>query len=125
MATRRKRRTYKKRKAKTFVLSKYNIGIGLIILGFLYFFSLFLAKDSPVFNILTEYASIAFGNIGITIFFILAIICGLVVLFRGYLMQTVIKQSVLLMLFISAIINFPIIDSELSLSSDVSRFSEL
>lgn len=122
MARRKKRRT---KKTRTFTLSKYNVGIGLILLGFLYFFSFSLAQESPLFKILTEYASIAFWWIGLNIFFILAIICWFVIIFRGYLMQTVIKQSILVMLFISAIVNFPIIDSELSLSSDITRFSEL
>gem|GEM_PF-4863838 len=35
----------------------------MLILGILYFFSFYLAKGSPVFDFLTQYAKIAFGEI--------------------------------------------------------------
>ena len=51
------------------MLNKYKLGIAMFIVGGLYFFSLYLAKGSPVFDILTNYASIVFGDIGLNIFF--------------------------------------------------------
>lgn len=106
------------------MLNKYNVSITLIILGFLYFFSLFFAQGSPVFKFLTEYASIAFGEIGLNIFFFLAIASGILILIRWYLMSSLLKQSALIMVFVSAILNFSILDSEWSLASNVNSFSE-
>ncbi|NOZ44350.1 MAG: hypothetical protein GXP45_04370 [bacterium] len=103
------KRRYRKKK-KSITLNKYKIGIGLIALGGIYFFSLYLAKGSPVFKFLTQYASIAFGNIGLNVFFSLSIITGFLILSKGYLMKLLIKQSILLMIMISAIINFPVIE---------------
>ncbi len=103
------RRKYR-RKKKSITLNKYKIGIGLITLGGIYFFSLYFAKGSPVFEFLTQYASTAFGIIGLNVFFMLSIITGILIINKGYLMRLLIKQAILLMVLVSAIINFPIIE---------------
>jgi len=59
----------KSKKSKGILLNKYKVGVGLAILGGLFFFSLSLAEGSPLFDFLRSYASIAFGDIGMNIFF--------------------------------------------------------
>ena len=107
------RRRYKKSR-KTLVLSKYRLWVAMIILWWLYFFSLYLAKWSPVFEILTNYASIAFGEIWLNIFFGLSVLVGILILYKWYLMNLFIKQFLLIMVLISGILNFPIIDWDTS-----------
>lgn len=82
----------------------------MLILGILYFFSFYLAKWSPVFDFLTQYAKIAFGDIGLNIFFGLCILVGVLVLVRGYLIRLMIKQFLVVMVLVSAILNFPVLD---------------
>ncbi|HOG15533.1 MAG TPA: DNA translocase FtsK, partial [Candidatus Absconditabacterales bacterium] len=107
------RRKYKRRK-KTVILSKYKLGAGMIILGGLYFFSLYLAEGSPIFELLTNYASVAFGEIGLNVFFGLCILVGILILYKGYLMNLLIKQFLIMMMLVSGVLNFPIIDGEIS-----------
>ncbi|HRU50204.1 MAG TPA: DNA translocase FtsK [Candidatus Absconditabacterales bacterium] len=107
------RRKYKRRK-KTVILSKYKLGAGMIILGGLYFFSLYLAEGSPIFELLTNYASVAFGEIGLNVFFGLCILVGILILYKGYLMNLLIKQFLIVMMLVSGVLNFPIIDGEIS-----------
>lgn len=79
----------------------------LIILGAVFFFSKIVAPEAPIFKFLSEYASIAFGEIWLGVFFALCILVGILILWRGDLMKTLIKQFVLLMFFVSGILNFP------------------
>ena len=44
-------------------INKYNVGITLLILGALFFFSKVVAPEAPIFKFLSEYASIAFGEV--------------------------------------------------------------
>jgi len=104
MARRRRRKTTK------IVLNKFKIGISLSILWWLYFFSLYLAKWSPIFDFLTRYASIAFWEIGLNIFFWLCIATGIAIISKGYLIRALVKQFIILMILISAIINLQIIE---------------
>lgn len=82
----------------------------MTILGGLFFFSLYLAKGSPVLKFLTDNASIAFGQNGLYIFFALSFFVGILIMAKWYLMNTLIKQFAAAMFMISAIINFPIVD---------------
>jgi len=100
----------RRKKKKSIILNKDKIGISMIILWWLYIFSRYFAKGSPVFKFLTEYASIAFGQVGLTVFFILCAITWIIILSKGYLMRLIIKQFLILMIIISAILNFPIIE---------------
>jgi len=86
----------------------------MFILWWLYFFSLYLANWSPIFDILTNYASVAFWEIWLNIFFGLCILVGILILSKWYLMNLLIKQFLLLMMLLSGIINFPIIDWDIS-----------
>jgi len=83
----------------------------MLILGILYFFSFYLAKDSPVFDFLTQYAKIAFGDIWLNIFFGLCILVGILILIKWYLIKLLIKQFLVVMVLVSAILNFPVLDS--------------
>jgi 1,4-dihydroxy-2-naphthoate octaprenyltransferase len=71
-----------------------------------------LAKESPILKFFSEYASVPFGEIGLMIFFGLSIIVGAMILSKGHLMKLLIKQFLTLMMLVSAILNFPIIDGE-------------
>lgn len=84
----------------------------MVIVGGLYFFSLYLAEGSPIFDFLQHYASVAFGQLGTTIFFWLSIIVGILVLIKGYLMSLLIRQFLLVLMIASAVLNFPIVDGE-------------
>lgn len=117
-----RRRKYKRRKS-TFTLNKTNVGLSLIILWWLYFFSLFMAEWSPLFEILTEYASIWFWEIWLNVFFALCVLSGILIMLKWYLMKTIVKQSVLLMILISWLLNFPIIDNWL-IQATTTNFAE-
>ncbi len=107
------KRRYRKKK-QTIVLSKYKLGVTMIALWWLYFFSLYLANWSPVFDILTNYASIVFGEIGLNIFFWLSMLVWILVISKWYMMNLIIKQFLVVMILVSGIINFPIIDWDTS-----------
>jgi polyferredoxin len=61
----------RRRKKKNLILNKYRLGIGMTVLGSLFFFSLYFAEGSPVLMFLKTYASVAFGEVGLYIFFAL------------------------------------------------------
>jgi len=103
-----------RRKKKNIVLNKYRLGISMTILGSLFFFSLYFAEGSPVLMFLRTYASIVFGEIGLYVFFALCFFVGIVIITKGYLMKLVMRQFMIIMLIISAVINFPIIDGDAS-----------
>lgn len=86
----------------------------MFVLWWLYFFSLYLAKGSPIFDILTNYASVVFGEIWLNIFFWLCMLVWILVISKGYLMNLIIKQFLVVMVLVSGIINFPIIDWDTS-----------
>ena len=99
-----------RRRKKNVVLNKYKLGMSMTILGSLFFFSLYFAEGSPVLMFLKTYASIVFGEIGLYVFFALSFVVGIIIMAKGYLMKLVIKQFMIIMVIISAVINFPIID---------------
>lgn len=105
MAKRRKRR-----KTKSLVLNKYKVWVSMIVLWWLYFFSLYLAQGSPILEILTSYASVAFGKIWLNIFFGLSVVVWTLILTKAHLMRILIKQFVAVMFLVSALLNFNIID---------------
>jgi hypothetical protein len=103
----------RRRSTTTLKINKYTVGTSLIILGFIFFFSKFAAPDAPIFSFLSNYASIAFGQIGLVVFFALCIVMGILIMFKGYLMKTLLKQFALLMFTLSGILNFPAMSEEL------------
>jgi len=82
----------------------------MFLLWWLYFFSLYLAKWSPIFEILTNYASVVFWEIWLNIFFGLCMLVWILIISKWYLMNLLIKQFLVVMVLVSWIINFPIID---------------
>ncbi len=106
------KRRYTRRKKKTLILNKYKLGIAMFILWWLYFFSLYLAQWSPVLDVLTNYASIVFGEIWLNIFFGLCMLIWMLIVSKWYLINLLIKQFVVVMVLVSGIINFPIIDGD-------------
>jgi prepilin signal peptidase PulO-like enzyme (type II secretory pathway) len=81
-------------------------------LGGLFFFSLSFADSSPVFSFLRDYAAIPFGEIGLYIFFALCFLVGILIMAKGYLMKLLVRQFFLVMIIVSAILNFPIVDGD-------------
>ena len=79
-------------------------------MGSLFFFSLYFAEGSPVLTFFKTYASVAFGEVGLYVFFALCFLVGIIIMAKGYLMKLVIRQFMVMMMIISAVINFPIID---------------
>lgn len=47
------------------------------------------------------------------VFFALCVIVGILIMIKGYLMQLLIKQFMIMMVIVSAVINFPIIDGDI------------
>lgn len=82
----------------------------MLIIWILYFFSLSLAEGSPVFDFMTNYAKIAFGEIWLNIFFGLCIVVWILIMAKWYLMRLLIKQFLIIMLLVSWLLNFSIID---------------
>lgn len=82
----------------------------MLIIWILYFFSLSLAEWSPVFDFMTNYAKIAFGDIWLNIFFGLCIVIWILIMAKWYLMRLIIKQFLVIMLLVSALLNFSVID---------------
>ena len=70
----------RRKKGKNIVLNKFKLGIGLTVLGGLFFFSLSFAESSPVFSFLRDYAAIPFGEIGLYIFFALCFLVGILIM---------------------------------------------
>ncbi len=97
---------------KKITLTKYKVGIGMFVLWALYFFSFYLAKGSPIFALLSDYASVAFGKIWLNVFFWLCMLVGILIMAKWYLMKTIIKQFFTFMVLVSWVLNFPIVDWE-------------
>ena len=66
-----------------------------------------------MFDFLKSYASIIFGDVGLNIFFLLSIVVGFGILAKGKLMKLLIRQFMVVMVLVSAILNFPIVDGEM------------
>ena len=96
------------------MLNKFKLGIGLTILGSLFFFSLYFAEWSPVIMFLRTYASIAFGEVGLYVFFALCFLVGIFIMAKGHLMKLLMRQFIIINIIISAVINFPIIDGDVA-----------
>lgn len=77
----------------------------MIILGILYFFSRMMAQGSPIFNFFTKYSTIAFWEIWLFFFFILAIVVGILVLVKWHLAKFLVKYYFALLILISAFLN--------------------
>ncbi len=63
---------------------------------------------------LKTYASIVFGEVWLYVFFALCFIVGIIIMAKGYLMKLLIRQFMVMMVIISAVINFPIIDGDMT-----------
>lgn len=100
----------RRRKSKSIILNKYKLWTSFIALWWIFFFSFYLAEGSPIFVFLQEYASVPFGEIWLLLFFALCILVGIMILAKWHLIKLLIKQFLLVMIIISAILNFPTID---------------
>ena len=105
-----RRRTYRSKKASGITLDKYTIGWWFIVLWVLYFFALFMAPTSPILQWFHQASYFIFGKMGTPPFFALSIIFGIFVLFKWHLISVLTKQFLILLLLVSAILNFPVLD---------------
>ena len=64
-----------------------------------------MAQGSPIFNFFTKYSTIAFGEIWLFFFFILAIVVGILVLIKWHLAKFLVKYYFALLILISAFLN--------------------
>jgi hypothetical protein len=62
-------RRRRRKRTKSIILNKYKVGVSMVAIGGLYFFAFGLADGSPLLNFFQTYASIAFGEIGVHVFF--------------------------------------------------------
>ena len=84
----------------------------MIVVGALYFFSVSFAQDSPILGLFNRIITLLVGEIGIHIFFGLAILSGVLILVKQVLTKTIVKQFVILSMIISAILNFPVLEEQ-------------
>ena len=105
MARRRRRST-----RSTFKINKYQIGIGFMLIGLLFLFAKQFAPDAPLLWRFSKATSYAFGETWLVVFFILCVLVWILILWKGYLMKTLIKQFFSLMFLTSAILNFQAIE---------------
>ena len=64
-----------------------------------------MAQGSPIFNFFTKYSTIAFGEIWLLFFFVLAIVVGVLVLVKWHLAKFLVKYYFALLMLISAFLN--------------------
>lgn len=113
-----RRRVTRSRRRSTFTIDKYTIGRGFIVLGVLYFFAYFMAPTSPILHWFHQASYIVFWKIGTAPFFAVSIIFGLMVLIKWHLMNLLTKQFLILLVLLSWIFNFPLIDKSKDSFSD-------
>lgn len=109
-----RRRSYKSRSSKSFnvfVLDKYTIWWWFIVVSALYFFALFMAPDSPILGRFHQASYFVFWETGTPPFFALSFIFGVLVLLKSNLIRILTKQFLLLLLLVSASLNFPVLDN--------------
>ncbi len=87
-----------------------SIGSFFLIIGCLYFFALTLASNSPLINLFNQRASLIFGQSWVETFFAILIIFGVLIIWRGKFLSTLLKQCIIILIFVSALLNFPVID---------------
>jgi len=61
-----------------------------------------------------RYAQIAFGEVGLTIFFALCVLAGTLIIAKGHLIKQILRSFTVGLVLISGLINFPIVDGQSS-----------
>ena len=105
-----KRRRKRRKKSTAVVLNKYKLGSFFVVLGGLYFFAYFLASESPLIQFFERGAFAIFGELGTGPFFALSIVVWLMFMVQWHMIKTLAKQFILMLVFVSAFLNFQIID---------------
>ena len=105
MARRRTRRTTKVK------LDRAKIGWGLLALGALYFFSYFMAPESPIFTGLSYPTDQLFGLKWGFVFFGLLVLIGFLVLIRPkFYTKRLFKFGFIILMLVCAVLNFELLD---------------
>ena len=81
-----------------------------MLIGLLFFFAKQFAPDAPLLWRFSKATSYAFWETWLVVFFILCVLVWILILWKGYLMKTLIKQFFSLMFLTSAILNFQAIE---------------
>jgi len=99
------------RKTANIVLDRYKIGAGMLVLWALYYFSYFMAKDSPIFNGLSYVTTQLFGWAWSFVFFWLLIFLWLLILIRPrFYTKRLFKFAFIILMLVCAILNFELLD---------------
>lgn len=69
-----------------------------------------MAPDSPILQRFHQASHFVFGERGTPPFFGVLFIFGIVVLLKGHLIRLLTKQSIILLVLVSAGLNFPVLD---------------
>jgi hypothetical protein len=110
MAKRKKR---KSRKTKKKVLTKWHIGLPLLFISFLFFFSLIFSPTGLAYQILSFVPTFFFGKRGTLLFFGALFVLGLwIILDETVLRKSPFKKFFVLLITILPIFSFPILYDE-------------
>lgn len=111
MARRRTRRSTRSRKTKIININKRNVGIPVLILCFLYIFTYFFAPDTPIAVLLSKVGNMIYGSKWTLYIAFLGIIYFLAIYYKSYLIKSLTTKFFFLSIFLSSIINFPVVES--------------
>lgn len=110
MARKRTRRT-STRRTKVINLSKRNVGIPVLIVCFLYIFTYFFAPETPIAWLLSKVWDMIYGEKWTIYIAFLWLIYFLAIYNKTYLIKSISNKFFLLSIFISSIINFPVVEN--------------
>lgn len=72
---------------------------------------MWFAQESPLMKIFSNYASYLIGDVGVTLFFWLLFFVGVILRFQMNRMKFVIKMFLVLLVLLSSLLNFPVLDT--------------
>lgn len=106
-----RRKTNTRSKSKQIHLNKYNIWIPFILIGFLYYFCYFFAKDTPIFQRFESVGSFIFGISGLLVISAFALIFGILCIYKEAYIWRFFKQFAILSILVSMFMNITIVSS--------------
>lgn len=102
----------KKKRSKQIILTKTKIALSLLTIAALYFFTKFTAPDWILHLILSLPSNFLFGTMGSMVFFGWFIVMACIIFYKeSVLKKKLFMKFLLLMLIISCILNFPILEN--------------
>lgn len=110
MARRRTRRTAT-RKTKIIKVSKRNVGIPVLIICFLYIFTYFFAPETPIAWLMSKVWNMIYWEKWTIYIAFLWLFYFLAIYNKSYLIKSISNKFFLLSIFVSSIINFPVVEN--------------